>query len=668
MATLQQHAVEQNFTQKMPTPVKRRPRVIALVRVSDLEQANDDKHGIPRQKTQINNGAKLHDVEIIRWVIVIDVSGKDVMNDEDFQQIFADLRSGAADGVIVAEQSRLVRPGRWSDFGILDIFRDNKRQIWTPSARIDPNTKEGWYVLTCGGMISGDELKTLYDRLVGAKQELRDEGKHAGGDHMLPRYVKFIRERNPQNYRKIEKSFYQYGPQSEVDKILHAIALIEGQVSWEDAARQIGMTGTALKRALQNPILIGIRRYGWKCVGEEYYPVGRNGQKRKKRRKMVAMEKPQDVIIPELAGKNALISVERFDRLQELIAAKRASWMKSKLKNAGRARHLAPGITYCECGLKMYPRYGTRKSECDYYYCKSRHKGGPGCGMQGVSRMDLDFTIREMLIPQLRKAEFLLEVLAIHERSNVAGQRDGEQAKRDAELAEVKAERQKAIDWALKGRITEEDLDARLADYDQQIRILELSATAPVADEFNPAHYVEGVSEYFADFAELQFSEQRDMLRRAVKEIMIQAGAIVSVTLLGGWLSGCVNSQLQRTLQREIDTTRNVVVRFPQPIVITSILAGEKLARTEVRKAETVARQPQVLVDRLARRRVRECKAGATAEQHARKLAGSAECKRKKRAALRQNPEAYAAAKVKEAARLKAHRAARLAAARKEAA
>ena len=180
MATLQQHALVDNVTQRIPAPVKLRPRVIALVRVSDLEQANDDKHGIPRQKTQINNGAKLHDVEIIRWVIVVDVSGKDVMNDEDFQQIFADLRSGAADGVIVAEQSRLVRPGRWSDFGILDIFRDNKRQIWTPSARIDPNTKEGWYILTCGGMISGDELKTLYDRLCRSEARTPRRGQARG--------------------------------------------------------------------------------------------------------------------------------------------------------------------------------------------------------------------------------------------------------------------------------------------------------------------------------------------------------------------------------------------------------------------------------------------------------------------------------------------------------
>ena len=233
---------------------------------------------------------------------------------------------------------------------------------------------------------------------------------------------------------------------------------------------------------------------------------------------MVQVEKPQDVIIPELAGKNALISVERFDRLQELIAAKRASWMKSKLKQAGRARHLAPGISYCECGLKMYPRYGSSKSECDYYYCKSRHKGGPGCGRPGVTRVDLDFTIREMLIPQLRMAEFLLEALAIHEQNGVSAQKSGEQAKRNAELAEVKAERQKAINWALKGRITEEDLDARLADYDQKIRILELSATAPVADEFDPSNYVEGVSEYFDSFAELQFTEQRDMLRRAVTD------------------------------------------------------------------------------------------------------------------------------------------------------
>jgi hypothetical protein len=664
MATLQQHALEPNITQKVPTLVKNRPRVIRLLRVSDIDQANDDKHGIPRQRSACIVAERVHDLEMIREVVVIDVSGRHVHDDPQFQGIFADLMSGAADGISLAEQSRLVRPEFPSDFAIFDYFMKYKRVIFTPGDRIDFNTKGGWYSGLIGGIIAGDELKTLYDRLVGAKQELRDEGKHAGGDHMLPRYVKFVRVRNPQNYRKIESSKFEYGPQSEVDKILHAATLVEGQTSWEDAARAVGMTGTGLKRALQNPILIGIRRYGWKCTGEEYYPEGRNGEKRKKRRKMVEMTKPQDVIIPELIGKNALMTQERFDRLQEIIAARKSSWMKSKLKNAGRARHLAPGITYCECGLKMYPRYGSRKSECDYYSCKSRHKGGPGCGRPGVIRNDLDFTIREMLIPQLRMADFLLEVLAIHEQSHASTQRGIEEAKRDAELAAVKAERQDAIDLRLKKIITDEDLKQRLAGYDQQIRILELAAKSPVADEFNPSNYVEGVSEYFADFAELQFSEQRDMLRRAVATIMIQAGAIVSVTLLGGWLGSCVNSQLQRTLQREIDTTRNVVLRFPQPIVITSIVAGEKLARKEVRKAATETRRESAEFKEahLANRRARESKAG-NPEVYKKKLATVAAFRRKQRAKFREeNPEAYAALKAKNAAQVRAHRARRRAA------
>jgi len=639
----------ENITQRIP----RRPRVIALIRISDLEGGSDDKHGIPRQRTQIRNGAKHHEIDIIREVVVIDVSGKHVMEDEQFQGIFADLRSGAADGVIVAEQSRLVRPGRWSDFGILDIFKDHKRIIWTPSARIDPNTREGWYILTTGGMISGDELTTLYQRLVGAKQELRDEGKHAGGDHMLPRYVRYVRERDPKNHRRILSSHFEYGPQSEVDKILKAIVFVEGQMSWQEAARAVGMTGIGLRRALQNPLLIGIRRYGWKSTGEEYYPEGRNGEKRKKRRKMVRMEKPQDVIIPELAGEKALITVERYDRLQEIVAVKRAAWMKSKLKNEGRARHLAPGITYCECGLKMYPRYGSRQSETDYYYCKSRHKGGCGCGMPGISRIDLDFTIREMLIPQLRKAEFLLEALAIHEQSSVSAQRDNEQTRRDAELADLKTQRSKLVDGWMKGRVSDEDYDAKREPINQQIRILELSAKTPVADDFNPAAYVEGVSKYFAIFASLPFAEQRDMLRRAVKEIMIQAGAIVMVTLNGGWLRSCVNSQLQRTLQQQIDTTSHVVLRFPQPIVIKSIVAAAKLARKETKQAAAAIRR--ATPEFKEAQRVKKRKGVMKPEAYAKMIATTATSQRNRRDKVRESdPEAYAALKAQGAARQKA--------------
>jgi DNA invertase Pin-like site-specific DNA recombinase len=102
-----------------------------------------------------------------------------------------DLKTGAISGVIVAEQSCLVRPGKWADFGVLDHFKDNGVLIYIPSDRIDPNTRAGWYTLTVGGMISGNELNTLRERLDGEKQRIREKGKRPGGDHMLPRDVRY---------------------------------------------------------------------------------------------------------------------------------------------------------------------------------------------------------------------------------------------------------------------------------------------------------------------------------------------------------------------------------------------------------------------------------------------------------------------------------------------
>jgi hypothetical protein len=79
--------------------------------------------------------------------------------------------------------------------------------------------------------------------------------------------------------------------------------------------------------------------------------------------------------------------------------------------------------------------------------------------------------------------------------------------------------------------------------------------------------------------------------------------------------------------------------------------------RREDKKAATAARQPEIRVARLARRRVNESKAGASPEAYAKKLSTTAAWKREQRAKLRdENPEAYAAFKAKKAAEQRAGR------------
>ena len=71
-----------------PSNSSTKKKGIALLRVSDKEQA--DKEGLARQEAQIRAGIARHDLNVTRWVTVIDVSGKHVMHDPQFQTIFAD--------------------------------------------------------------------------------------------------------------------------------------------------------------------------------------------------------------------------------------------------------------------------------------------------------------------------------------------------------------------------------------------------------------------------------------------------------------------------------------------------------------------------------------------------------------------------------------------------
>ena len=152
---------------------------IGIVRVSDAGQ--EDGWGIPRQESAIATAVRFHNLNLVRTVIITDVSGRHAEADPDFQRVFADLKKGNVH-VVVAEQSRLFRPGTFRDYGILEHFRIPGALIFTPTARIDVRTREGRQSVLLNGMMSGEELHTLREHCDGAKQEIREAGLHPGGN------------------------------------------------------------------------------------------------------------------------------------------------------------------------------------------------------------------------------------------------------------------------------------------------------------------------------------------------------------------------------------------------------------------------------------------------------------------------------------------------------
>src|SRR5262249_39034237 len=144
---------------------------------------------------------------------------------------------------------------------------------------------------------------------------------------------------------------------------------------------------------------------------------------------------------------------------------------KSKEKNASRQRFLMNGLARCACGKPLYPRYGSRGSHLDAYYCASCLNGGPRCGMRSIRRDTLDQTIRRIVTERLLNLAFLRTLLAAMVKK-AAQPVDAGQAKREAALAKLEKGRKELLLSMAKGDITRTEFKEAADVIDREIREL----------------------------------------------------------------------------------------------------------------------------------------------------------------------------------------------------
>jgi DNA invertase Pin-like site-specific DNA recombinase len=501
-------------------PKGRRQRVIGLIRVSTEEQARGDRAGVTRQQTAIRQGAEYQNLEIVREMVAIDVSGRHVNFDPDFQKLFEDLKRSDIEGVIVAEQSRIFRPEDFSDFAILDHFKRNRKFIWTPSERIDPNTREGRLSLTMHGAMSGDELQRIRERTMGGKEEMRKAGRHPGGKQMLPRGIRYEKTRNADG-KVIACKWVLDGIDSE--RVRQAFQLLFAGYSYASIASKIGggWTGNGIRESLANPIWKGVRSYCFEAKGEEYLPKGSTKPRHRLTRRATPLEVPIEI--------EQLIPSEAWERAQEIIEERKTRWRKTKKP----ARFLCSSLLRCSCGKAMYLRSGSRGHGTDHYYCASRFPRGKGCGAPSIYRSDMDRAVEQLITAHLLNVEFLAKLLdSVHEAEHSGDQL---QSKREEALRRIAAKRRTVHDMVLDGTMTREEARQRVDALDRERREIECMFPVQIP-AIDARALVTRIVHAFRDFPELPFEAKRELLRRAVREITVSGQTIPTITFSGGFL------------------------------------------------------------------------------------------------------------------------------------
>ena len=376
--------------------------VAALVRVSTKEQAADDRAGIPRQKEVIRRAAEIHGLNIVHTIELSDVSGTATAQTPEVKRMMDMLRGQSIKGVVVADLDRLVRPERFGDFALLDIFKDTGAKLYSGSRILDFSDDATFMVGGIEGLFAGMERRMIKKRMQDAKEEKRKRGKHPNSVITLPRGIGYD--------RKAEKFILT----AELAAVVEAFRVVdeEGNSNLCAVGRQVGIQSRTLADLLRNPIYAGWRVYDKKRGLDKYSKVNGRQSDRKK------VVRPASDIIRVKVFDPAPVTQDRFDRVQSILKEKKMSWRKQR---DNKAIFMATGLARCGiCGGRIYSSSGKKKGKVKpgYYYCKRNHyqlkQETGGCHLENIRQDVLDETLIQLVGKYLSDAKTIKALVDTH--------------------------------------------------------------------------------------------------------------------------------------------------------------------------------------------------------------------------------------------------------------
>lgn len=159
-------------------------RVVAYVRTSTARQ--QEAYGPDVQRAAIREWAKRHGHRVVSWQSDTISGTSELASRDGWRDAAALVKSGKADGVVVARLDRLARDlmvqelllRKLSDFGgVVLSARDSENEMLTGESK-DPSRK---LVRTILGAISEYDREMISDRLTAARKAKADGGGYAHG-------------------------------------------------------------------------------------------------------------------------------------------------------------------------------------------------------------------------------------------------------------------------------------------------------------------------------------------------------------------------------------------------------------------------------------------------------------------------------------------------------
>ena len=347
---------------------------------------------------------------------------------------------------------------------------------------------------------SGGEWRTLRDRTCDGKEELRSQGKHANGDICLPRGVAYDKATETWSYQE-----------PDCTRVVRMCELFLKGDSYKTIAAKVGACWTygGVRHTLRNPI--------W-AYGTRVYPANRY------------REEAYDVKVID----EPLISVATWAAVQAEFDRRKTKWRKTKQP----ARFLLSSLLQCSCGKPWYTRCGSPSKPRSYYYCSTQFPGrGPRCGASSIQQKAADDFVARMATDCFTDFAVVTTVLG--------GIAPTSPAQPDAtkEIARLEGRRERILEQRADGHITREKCNTQIAAIDRELQVARATVSIP-APVINLKRLAAGLMDVFTGFYKRPFEFKRDLLREAVRDIIIENGSTTSPGLnvpgwFPGWNPGC---------------------------------------------------------------------------------------------------------------------------------
>lgn len=154
-------------------------RVVGYIRVSTAKQA-DAGHSLEAQKAKLDAYCALYGLDLVEVYADEGASASSMQGRAGLAMALADVRTGRADGILVAKLDRLTRSTR--DLGvILDECNKKGWALLSVAEQLDTASAAGRLVVGILGVVGQWERETIAERTSEAMQSMRTRGLYTGG-------------------------------------------------------------------------------------------------------------------------------------------------------------------------------------------------------------------------------------------------------------------------------------------------------------------------------------------------------------------------------------------------------------------------------------------------------------------------------------------------------